>query len=64
MSGRSDIQINQTIIVQNSQNPFRVIASLGNLFMRNSSFEASEIAMTSGAKLNLTENSSLNSLSG
>lgn len=63
MSARSDIQINQTRIFQSSQNPFRVTASLGNIFIRNSSIEASDIVMTSGAKLNITEVTTFNSVS-
>ena len=36
---------------------------MGNIIIRNSSLEASDIVLMSGAKLNLTEGTILNSLS-
>ena len=64
MSAKSDIQMNQTRIVQNSQNAFNLIATLGNIIMKNSSLQASDIVITSGGKLNLTEVTTVNSLAG
>ena len=58
--------MNQTRIVASSAslNAFNLFSKTGSVTLRNNTIEASEIIVSSGSRLNLTEGTSLNALNG